>query len=190
MIKAGLLLAAGRSRRFGKSNKLLALLDGQPLVTHVARAMQAVGFDRICAVASDTEVSGLLQGFELIEISEPAEQSRSLAEGIRALEDATQITIVLGDMPRVTPQIIRQVTDLCPVDGASASSNGKRRLPPAAFHKALFPSLTELSGDTGAAGLLRAIPEALILRPDPACLVDVDTPEDLARLSGGSRPGE
>lgn len=37
---AGLVLAGGRSRRFG-SEKAMALLDGRPLIAHVAAALQA-----------------------------------------------------------------------------------------------------------------------------------------------------
>jgi molybdenum cofactor cytidylyltransferase len=182
--RAGLLLAAGQSTRFGAENKLLAPLDGTPLVTHAARAMESAGFDRLLAVVSDQTVGELLSGFEICMLGHgPSEQSRSLSAGIEALGDVERVTIALGDMPRVTAAILRDVTNLCPTGGAAACSDGQRRMPPAAFDAACFPRLMALSGDKGAAPLLREIPEDQILTPDPGCLVDVDTPEALARLS-------
>ncbi len=154
------------------------------MVTHAARTMRGAGFDRLLAVVSDPTVGDLLEGFDICTLGEgPAAQSRSLAAGITALEGAARVTIALGDMPRVTSTILRDVTALCSTGGAAACSDGQRRMPPAAFDTALFPRLVEISGDKGAAGLLREIPDDRILYPDKASLIDVDTAEDLARLS-------
>ena len=184
MSLAGLLLAAGQSTRFGSENKLTALVNGKPLVTYAADAMRRAGFDSLIAVVSDKDVAELLDGFQICTLTDgPAAQSRSLAMGVAAAKEATRLTVVLGDMPKVSSALIRQVTDLCPPGGASACTDGERRLPPAAFDAALFDRLKALTGDRGAGDLLREISDDRILFAARQVLVDIDTPEDLAALS-------
>ncbi|MFN3482816.1 MAG: NTP transferase domain-containing protein, partial [Rhabdaerophilum calidifontis] len=47
---AGILLAAGRSTRFGARNKLLAPLDGRPMLAHVAAAAREAGLGPLVVV--------------------------------------------------------------------------------------------------------------------------------------------
>ncbi len=60
------LLAGGASRRFGSENKLLASVEGQPMVTRVAREVLAADVDDIVVVTGAehegyvTALSGLL----------------------------------------------------------------------------------------------------------------------------------
>lgn len=185
MTTTGLLLAAGQSKRFGAQNKLTAILNGQALVCYAADAMREAGFDALLAVVSDDAVATHLDGFRLCHLEGgEASQSRSLVAGVSAATGADRITIALGDMPRVTSELLRDVTRLCPAEGAAASTNGSRRMPPASFDAALFDRLKSLTGDRGAGALLRDIPDACILTPDPTLLVDVDTPADLAAPVG------
>lgn len=51
MITCGLVLAAGRSERFGAANTLLAPYDGKPPAAHVAKAMGAVALEHRLVVA-------------------------------------------------------------------------------------------------------------------------------------------
>ena len=50
MVRAAIVLACGQASRFG-SNKLLALLHGEALITHALRAAQAAPVERIVLVA-------------------------------------------------------------------------------------------------------------------------------------------
>src|SRR4051812_7297553 len=65
----GVLLAAGKSSRFGGAQKLVALLGGQPVVRLSAEVLLASGVDRVVAVlGSDaatvrTALSGLPVSF-------------------------------------------------------------------------------------------------------------------------------
>lgn len=63
-----LLLAAGMSRRFGPEDKLLADLNGMPMVAHAARALDLVGPDRRIAVTGSDAVGNLLsaEGFDIV----------------------------------------------------------------------------------------------------------------------------
>ena len=183
MSSAGLLLAAGQSRRFGAENKLLAMLDGLPLVAHAAGALRASGLSPLVAVVGDPALLPHLDGFQTIDAGPGAPaQSQSLRTGVAGLGDATRITVTLGDMPRVTPALIAEIAALCPEGGASAARAGALTMPPACFHKDLFPALLAMEGDRGAGALLREIPDAFCVETEPKTLSDVDRPDDLAAL--------
>lgn len=184
---AGLLLAAGASRRFGAGDKLLADLDHTPLVTHAAAALRATGFTPLIAVVTSEAVADLLDGFTVVRLAPgPTAQSRSLAAGVREAlaQGASRLVVTLGDMPRVTPELIRDVAALCPEGGAAASSNGARPMPPACFDRALFTELMRMTGDKGAAPILRGLPPDRLVSASPDMLVDIDTPADLDTLRG------
>ena len=188
---AGLLLAAGTSQRFGAADKLLAPLEGMPLVTHAAEALRAAGFDPLLAVVTSERVADLLDGFSVVRLPPgPAAQSRSLAAGVAEAEarGAERVIVALGDMPRVTPELLRTVAERCAQEGAAAAYDGTRPLPPAAFGRALFGDLRAMSGDKGAAPLLRTLEARALVTPPPGELVDVDTPSDLARLGNSGSP--
>lgn len=187
MTTAGILLASGASRRFGAADKLLAPFRGRPLVTHAAEALAEAVAGPLIVVAARAEVAAALPGFAHVRPGppEPA-QSDSLAAGIaqaRAL-GAGRAVVVLGDMPRVTPELIRAVLARCSGGQASAATDGTRPMPPACFPAALFDRLEALSGDRGAAPVLRALPEAQLVAAPTGALVDIDTAADLARLAG------
>lgn len=191
MTAAGLLLAAGESRRFGPDDKLLAPLEGRPLVAHAALMLRAAGLAPLIAVVSSDSVAAMLGGFTVIRLPEgPAEQSRSLAAGVAEAEarGVSRLLVALGDMPRVTADLVAGVIARCPAGGASAATDGSRPMPPACFDRALFADLRAATGDRGAAHILRGLaPGALVAAP-AGTLTDVDTPEALARLA--APPGD
>ncbi|MEO0372845.1 MAG: NTP transferase domain-containing protein, partial [Pseudomonadota bacterium] len=100
MIRAGVLLAAGASRRFGDADKLLAPLHGTAMVDHAARALRASDLDLWVAVTRSVEVAEALTGFDIVTPPEAdPQQADSLRAGVlraRAL-GADRVTVVLGD---------------------------------------------------------------------------------------------
>ena len=188
MSTAGILLASGASRRFGAADKLMARFEGRPLVVHAGAALTQAVDGPLIAVAARPEVAAALPGFAHVRPGPPTpEQSDSLAAGIaqaRAL-GAERAVVVLGDMPRVTPELIRAVMALCSRGQAAAATDGTRPMPPACFPAALFDRLEALNGDRGAAPLLRALPERQLVAAPAGTLVDIDTEADLAALGAG-----
>jgi molybdenum cofactor cytidylyltransferase len=185
---AALLLAAGMSRRFGAADKLLAPLGGRPLVTHAADALRATGLAPLIAVTASEDVAVLLDGFILVRLDPgPAAQSRSLAAGIAAAESegADRVLVALGDMPRITADLVRDVVSRCPEGGAAAAFDGARPMPPACFDRDLFAELRAMTGDRGAAPILRGLPPEALVPASPDVLLDIDRPEDLAGLASG-----
>lgn len=178
----GLLLAAGASRRFGAANKLLAPLNGRPLIGYAAEAMRGAGVSRRIVVISDPAVAVHLDGFEIVQIAR-GEQSDSLRAGLAAATGAERLLIALGDMPLVTSGLLRRVLEQASEDMPSASCDvGGQPMPPACFPRAMLPALARLTGDQGAGRLIRDLPTRQLVRAEGQ-LVDVDTAADLGSLT-------
>lgn len=184
MTTAGLLLAAGRSTRFGADNKLLAPVRGCPLLSWAAGTMQALALDHRIAVTAEGRVAALLPGFDIVAVPPDADQSASLRAGVaraRAL-GVDLLLVALGDMPLITPGLLAGVMARARRHGAAAATDGELRAPPAAFAAGHFDALLALSGDRGAGAILRGLPDDA-LEPAPGLLADIDTRDDLSALS-------
>ena len=178
---AALLLAAGRSERFG-GPKLQADLNGAPLGLHAARRVADVPFAQHIAVTGPNAPDYAPLGFHIIATDDlGAPQSHSLALGISALDDVEACLVVLADMPFITRAHIEAM--LAAFDGGVlASTAGGAHMPPALFPRATFERLKALTGDQGGRGLFK---DARLIAADPASLRDIDTPADLAASRDG-----
>ncbi|MFS4438453.1 nucleotidyltransferase family protein [Paracoccaceae bacterium GXU_MW_L88] len=179
MTVAGLLLAAGRSERFGPDNKLLAELAGRPLIAHAAGALRWTPLDMRIAVISDRALHPFLKGFIVIEMVEGSLQADSLKAGVHLAQKlkAEKLLVTLGDMPLVTADLLYEII-LRADGGIAAASDGTRPMPPACFPEAVFPELMTMSGDRGAGALLKDLPSAQRVAA-PRMLADVDRESDL-----------
>ncbi len=182
---AAILLAAGRSKRFGTEDKLLAPLDGVPLVLHAARRIADLSTGRRIAVCGpdSAEIVELLGAFrfEIVINPDPGRGlSSSLALGIaEASQGGGEAALLcLADMPFVSVDHLQALLDRFDPQAAPAvaSAAGETAMPPAVFARGLFGSLQKLEGDQGARDLLAGaarIPAGLHE------LTDIDRPADL-----------
>ena len=187
------LLAAGRGTRFGASPKLLAELDGRPLVRHAAEAALKTRLRPVVAVlgAHGPSVRAALDGLSLrfVENSDfAAGLSTSLKAGLAALpESCAGAVVMLGDMPRVAPVLIERLA--AAFDGRQAAivpvAGGRRGNPVLLNRHRLAADLAGLTGDRGAAPLLAGRADVLEIPGDPGSRLDIDTPEALAALQPG-----
>lgn len=185
---AGLLLAAGASRRFG-SPKPLARFRGHTLVERSVALLRPVCTAGILVVsgAEDQLLRNVL-GAGVPVVHNPhwaAGLAASLACGIRNLPAADAVLVLPCDLPAVTGEDLGRLAAAwqeAPDQVAAAAWAGNLG-PPAIFPRSRWPALLTLQGDQGARGLLEAEP-GLIRVPMPSAALDVDTPEDLARLDG------
>ena len=178
-----ILLAAGKSERFGLSDKLGAPFLGKPLGYHVVTALAAVPFGTRIAVCDGGELDYAARGYGIVfnDRAEPG-VSYSVRLGMRAAraQGCDAVLLALADMPRVTAAHIYRLFDASNgADTVVASSDGTQPRPPALFGAAHFDTLETLEGDYGARHLILA-GKHVVTNADE--LVDVDTEEELAYL--------
>lgn len=195
---AAVLLAGGASRRFGTDNKLLAEVDGTPIVAKVAREIVAGGAGELIVVtgaehdAYVSALSGLPVRFVVNALWDEG-IGGSIAAGVRALSDTPQgVFIVPGDLPNLTAGVFRGLAAafantagahvVVPVTAQGAQRN------PVLWPRRLFPELAALSGATGGKSLLDTLgPERLdVAFDDESLFADIDTPSDYERLIAGA----
>ncbi|WP_375398932.1 nucleotidyltransferase family protein [uncultured Sphingomonas sp.] len=178
-----ILLAAGKSARFGLSDKLCEPFLGQPLGLHVVTALEAIPFARRIAVYDGGPIDYAKRGYQVVHNDDPdLGLSRSVAIGVEAARGAgiEAALIALADMPRVTAAHIYRLFDAERGEmGVVASSDGVEPKPPVLFGAGRFDALQTLTGDTGARGMIAA-GRHVVTNADE--LVDVDTEEELRYL--------
>ncbi|MDP6884708.1 MAG: molybdopterin-binding/glycosyltransferase family 2 protein, partial [Rhodospirillales bacterium] len=192
---AALVLAAGRSTRMGDVNKMLALVNGQPMVVRVAEAVLAsIAAPAIVVTGYQAdEVRRALAGRDLKIVENPdyaAGLSTSLRRGLAALpSDADGVLVCLGDMPRVTAsQIDRLIAAFDPVAGRAicVPTHGGKRGNPVLWGRRFIPEMLEIAGDVGARHLIGDYADlvAEVEMEDAGVLVDIDTPAALKDAEG------
>ncbi|MCU4744543.1 nucleotidyltransferase family protein [Natronoglomus mannanivorans] len=194
----GVVLAAGRSRRFGEENKLLATVDGTPLVVHAVRTLLSAALTRVVVVVgyeADRVEAALDDGLG-VDLSVGADidvrynanyaagQSTSVRIGARAADELEWDAAVfaLGDMPWVDPETIDQLCAAYRRGTGSilAPSIDGQRGNPVLFGAAHFDALTTVTGDRGGRHLIESHDDAaLIPVADPGIRRDVDEQADL-----------
>jgi molybdenum cofactor cytidylyltransferase len=196
---AGLLLAAGRSTRFG-GDKLLAPLRGRPVLFWSAAALAAEVDTLYVVVPSLPDSAARVEALadipaELVEhAGRDAGMASSIRAGVAALPaDVEAVVIALADQPRVSPQVVRALCERWRNErrGAVVPLYRDGEGHPVLFGRAHFTALGELRGDRGARALLERLGDERALEPvDATRPMDVDTPEALRALAamwGGER---
>ena len=193
---AGLLLASGASRRFG-SNKLVAPLNGRPVVRWSAEALaSAVDETWVVVPTRSAEVREALDGLPVRWVENPAAHegmASSIRAGVAALPAETEaVVITLGDQPLMNGDVIRRVvaawSAAAPRPAAIVACYDDGRGHPTLFDRALFHQLLALEGDRGARELLASLGDAVAEIDVPSGRpADVDTPEVLAWLARVAR---
>ncbi len=189
---AAVVLAAGAGSRFG-GGKLLAPLDGRPILQHVLDRLTVAGLDDVVVVVGDdadaVERAIDAGGARLVRNPEPARGlSSSLQVGIGELDESVEAAlIVLGDQPRLPARAVRALLDagvtderpiVVPVYDGDLGRN------PVLVGRAAFALVDETTGDRGLGPLIEAHRE--LVRELPIRVEggnpDVDTRADLVGL--------
>jgi molybdenum cofactor cytidylyltransferase len=187
---APVILAAGRGTRFGAATKVVAELDGKPLVRHVAEAALASracpvlvvaghSFEKTALALADLDVRLIRgAGFETA-------MSLSLRAGLAGVpSDASGALILLADMPKISASLIDRLIDAFEASGhpeAVVPVHAGRRGNPVLLGRDLFAAARGLEGDQGTRQILGAGVVELPVE-DGAVTIDVDKGEDLLRL--------
>jgi molybdenum cofactor cytidylyltransferase len=199
---AGIVLAAGESKRFGKPKQLLNW-RGQPFVRAVAQTALRAGLSPVVVVtgANAEAVEAAVRDLDVVIVRNEAWQSgqgSSVREGLRALAQpppsrrgATPHSFGLGgavfllaDQPQVTTTVIQALREkhaegLYPVVVPLVMD---RRGNPVLFDRITFPGLLSIEGDSGGRAIFHKHRVEYLPWHDDSLLLDVDTPEQYERL--------
>ena len=178
---ACIILASGLSQRFGAQDKLEADLYGQPLVSYVIETAKQVGFGKIFLVSNRTSGEGCV----LIENENPeAGQGTALRQGLKAARMAgwEYFMILLGDMPLISAAYLKNMILKNKEKQTSISMSETTQMPPALFYLDVIDEILRRNSQSGARDILNKFPLQTVDLP-PEYALDVDTPEDLARVA-------
>jgi len=191
----GILLAAGRGRRFdpaGQRNKLLQpLADGEPVVAACARKLLAATSRVVAVVAPGGDRVGALLGALGCDVTVCPDADGGMAASLtHALRHSLALSsepaprawlVALGDMPYVDGLTLRALAAALAAgaDIAAPVVDG-RRGNPVGFGAVHLEALLALRGDAGARHLLRMFQVTEVAVSDPGILRDIDVPGDLS----------
>lgn len=202
---AGIVLAAGESRRFGQTKQLLDYY-GHPFVRVVAEKAIAAGLDPVIVVTGcDAQaVEEALAGLPLKVVRNeewPSGQASSIRAGLACLSALhpdhpipagwanRQMTVgaaifLLADMPQITAEVLRALVEAHAreLPAVLAPMVEDRRTNPVLFDSVTFPDLTQLTGDVGGRAIFSRYSPAYLPWLDDGLLRDVDTPDDYVKL--------
>jgi molybdenum cofactor cytidylyltransferase len=195
---AGVVLAAGRSRRMGTAKALLRL-EGEPFLGRVLRALRDGRCDPLVVVAGPAAraetaaIAALAREHGAAVVHNPAEDSEqieSLRLALRALPDDVAAAVTTPvDVPTVTATVVAALIGRWRDGGALivlptyAGEHGH----PALFSRAVWPELFADDLAEGARSVIHADADRVagVDVHEAGVLADVDTPADYERLRGG-----
>lgn len=183
---AGVVLAAGAGRRYGRP-KALVEHCGELLVERAARALAGGGCQPVLVVlgacAQEVLERADLSGATVLTNPDwPSGMGSSLRTALDALEDTlVDAALVLPvDMPGVGSTAARRVRALASPTALAAASHAGRRSHPVLLGRAHWPGArAAATGDTGARDYLRQHEITLVRCDDVSDGRDVDRPADL-----------
>ena len=190
---AGIVLAAGRSRRMGRPKQLLPLNGVTMIECVVTRIRPHVDLLVVVIGHAAEQVAAALRtrGVRLA-VNDDVDRGMlgSVKCGLRAAGSAWRgFLFCLGDQPGLTDPVLRTV-----LSGAASSGKGiviptfsGRRGHPVYLSRRYYDPILGLDESLGLNAVTRSHPADTLEVPvaEPAVLEDMDTPDDYARLLGG-----
>jgi len=180
---AALILAAGLGTRFG-GQKLLAPIDGRPMLQHVLDLAAGVGLQPVVVVlgADADELQAALSWRDETRVINPTPEnglSGSVALGMRTVSrlQAGRVVVLMGDQPFLTLDQLRRIL----------ATRGQIVVPrfngqpgnPVVLDHSVWSLARSLRGDRGFSQLFAAYDNVVTYVEIPGTNPDIDTPADL-----------
>jgi molybdenum cofactor cytidylyltransferase len=203
---AGIILAAGESKRFGEPKQLLDW-KGQPFVRVVAETALNSGLSPIIVVTGSNaeQVEAAIQDLDVTIARNQnwaSGQGNSIRQGVNALNkirnrvlDVQQnasnsrlgvggAIFLLADQPQVTTTVLCALVEthaqgLHPIVAPLVMD---QRANPVLFDRVTFPDLMNIEGDVGGRAIFHRHRVEYLPWHDDRLLLDVDTPDQYQRL--------
>jgi molybdenum cofactor cytidylyltransferase len=193
---AGLILAAGESRRMG-SDKPLLTYRGHTFLETIILTLRNAGIENIVVVlghhAEEIQQAVDLAGVQVIVNRDYRQgQTSSLQAGLAALDapPVEAVILALVDHPAISREVITKLQDRFEPSRPPVvipTYRGQRGHP-VVISRALFPELLGLPPDQSANTVIRKYRDAtqFVEVDDPGVLLDIDDPDGYERLIGKS----
>jgi molybdopterin-guanine dinucleotide biosynthesis protein A len=191
----GIVLAGGRSRRFGR-DKLAEEIDGLPLLHHpILRLLEVC--ERVVVVLGADAGEPAMPDQSRVTVTRDATPDEGPLRGLAAGLDVTEHALAIvagGDMPDLQPDVLREMARAARETGAvvvALSDGGEARpLPLVVSTDRARAAVTALlnAGERSLRQLLGTVTTVVVdepswtsLDPERRTLVDVDVPHDVER---------
>jgi molybdenum cofactor guanylyltransferase len=202
-----IVLAGGGSARFG-TDKLVAQLDGRPLLHHALESCAAVAGRIVVVIAPGGPVPDLPPALahRIVVVRDAAPHGgplAGLATGLEAIDGSDVALVAGGDMPSLVPAVLRLLSVHLVTNPALAvvtlEADPISPLPIAVRPAVALPQARALlaADRRSLHGLLDRLRASIIpaatwraLDPEGRTLSDVDTPADLVPKKAAERPSE
>ena len=180
-----LILAAGRSTRFGTDKRLATLPEGRCVLDTMLGKVRASGLEfTVCLGVNDNHIADQLrqENVHCIQCGRADEgMGGTLAEASGHIPGWDGVIVALGDMPWIASDTYMKVAARLSPEIICVPSREGLRGHPVGFGSDFYSQLQSLGGDTGAKQLLKRFAKQVVeLRINDAAIHrDIDTPADL-----------
>jgi molybdenum cofactor cytidylyltransferase len=186
-----LILAAGSSSRLGQPKQLVEY-EGQTLIERITKMALSVSENVLVVLGANIDlIKPKLKAFsdrvtiiENIDWNDGMGTSISLGvENLAPKSDA--ILILLADQPLISQVLLQNMLQTFAIKKYPivACNYGEQLGVPILFDKSFFSELKNLKGEQGAKSFLKNNPEKITSIDFKEGLFDIDTPEDLLKLT-------
>ena len=180
-----IILAAGKSTRFGRNKLAHPLADGRTMLATTVSVYAAV-FERVSVVMPEQalHLRQLLEGYNVSVVESTnaaAGMSQSLIAGIQAASEASAWMIGLADMPYISQDTLLALAEESAEDRIIQPVFQQKTGHPVIFGREFQSELLSLTGDSGAKSVIQRNIAQLRQVPvtDHGVIKDIDRPTDI-----------
>jgi molybdenum cofactor cytidylyltransferase len=192
----GIVLAAGKSTRMGRTKALLPLGGADTFLTRIVRSFREAGVEDVVVVLGHDAAAIALALADrniaariVVNADYERGQFSSLLAGLQVVDrpGVAGMLITLVDVPLVSPETVRAVVARHRATAAPIVRpvSGTRHGHPVLIDRRLFDALRQADPDLGAKPVIRAHASAMgdVEVTDEGAFLDVDTPEEYGALT-------